>query len=296
MKTLRPFGRLAAVAFAPAAMLGFIVSTSPAALAQAAPAAGYTGAAPDPVIDGLQIRMDGMEQSMQRVTNRMEQSGFQVTQLRRTIDAQKAEINALKKQLKAQNDRLKALEALMNSAAEQAANAASSPVEGAVTLVGPTTPATKEALAAARDDEGLVSKPAEFTLKETPEDLFKQAKDLLLKGDYGNAETAFGEFLTRYPDSDKVSEAQYWLGESLLIQEAYPEAAEAYVAMVVNHPDATKTPDALVKLARSLRMMDETQQACNTLKEIPLRYPNASAVTRSLAASERDRAGCDALQ
>lgn len=296
MKVLRPFGRLAAVAFAPAAMLGLIVSATPAALAQTAPATSYSGATPDPVLDGLQIRMDGIEQSMQRVTGRMEQSGFQMTQLRRTIDAQKAEINALKSQIQAQNKRLKALEALMNSAAEQAANAASTPAEGSITLVGPTTPATKEALAAARDEEGLVSKPTEFTLKESQEDLFKQAKELLLKGDYGRAETAFGEFLTRYPDADQTSEAQYWLGEALLIQEAYPEASEAYVAMVINHPDAVKTPDAMVKLARSLRMMDETDQACATLNEMSVRYPNASAVTRSLAASERDRAGCDAGQ
>ncbi|WP_233356684.1 tol-pal system protein YbgF [Hirschia baltica] len=248
----------------------------------------------DPMVARLQSRMDTIEQNIQRATGRVEESGFQTNQLQKRIEFQAEEISILKQALAAQNERVKKLEAIINAPLDAAANAADGPAETTVPLVGATDSTTKASLAAARTDEAIASKPADIEdLPEDPSKLFRQAKNLLLKGDYPAAETAFAHLVSTHPDVPEAAEAQYWLGESLLIQEAFPEAAEAYVALIRNYPDAPKAPDSLVKLARSLRMMGDTTQACGALTELSNLYPQTNPMTRSLAKTERDRAGCD---
>lgn len=288
MKMMRSIRLSVATALAPVAFL-LSGALAPASVAQVSP----TGA--DPTIIRLQSRLDAVEMNLQRSTGRLEEAGYQASQLRKTIESQAQEIASLKKSLAAQNSRLAKLEALLNAPAEAAASAASGPAEQTVSLVGPTQPATKEALAAQRvSSDDLSSKTAPIlALKDQPEDLFKQAKSLLLKGDYPAAEAAFTQYVADFPDTPQTGEAQYWLGESLLIQEAFPEAAEAYVTLIAEWPDAARTPDGFVKLARSLRMLGETDQACAALGELTSRYPDLSPVTRSLAASERARSKCD---
>ncbi len=279
----RAISNLAAAALSTAA---FVLITGPAT----------AQSAPDPLVSRMQTRIDAIEESVQRATGRVEQSGFQVSQLRKTIDLQANEISQLKQALAAQNERIKKLEALVNAPANAAASAASGPAETVVPLVGPTDPATKQAIAAQRDqaDESIANKVAPTqSLSDDPAMLFKQAKTLLLEGDFPAAETAFSTFVDNHSEAPEAGEAQYWLGESRLIQEAYPEAAEAYITLISQYPNTAKAPDGLVKLARSLRMMGEAEQACGALNEIPVRYPDANAVTRSLAASERSRAKCD---
>ena len=270
----------------------FVLSLVPAARAQSALSQQ------DPVIERMQLNADALEQSMQRLTGRMEQMGFLNNQLKNAIEDQNALIETLTSRVTQLESRVAELEALANAAAERAANAASAPREEEFSLVGPTSPATMSAKAAERGelDETLESKDAaqtvDLTLEDTAEGLFKQAKNLLVRGDYPAAETAFEEFLAVYAEDDRAAEAQYWLGESLLIQEAYPEATEAYVTLVSTWPEADKAPDALIKLARSLRMMGQTSQACEALSEVSRMYPDAGPVIRSSVARERDRAEC----
>ncbi len=248
----------------------------------------------DPMVARLQSRMDTIEQNIQRATGGVERSGFQVNQLRRRIETQAQEISTLKQALAAQNERMKKLESIINAPLSEAANAANLPAETTTPLVGATDSTTKASIAAARADETIESK-ADIVqeLPEDPSKLFRQAKNLLLKGDYPSAETAFSHLVSTHSEAPEAAEAQYWLGESLLIQEAFPEAAEAYVALIRNYPEAAKAPDGLVKLARSLRMMGDTTQACGALSELSNLYPQTNPMTRSLAKTERDRAGCD---
>lgn len=264
------------------------------------PAANAQVAA-DPLLERLQVRADAAEQAVQRLTGRIEELGFQNRQLGRAIEDQNALIEKQAALINKLEARVAELEALANAAVEEAANAANTPREEEFSLVGPTSPATMKALAAERaaPDEALESKGAEIasptslTLEETPEGLFKQAKNLLVRGDYPAAETAFGEFLDKFSEDDRAAEAQYWLGESLLIQEAYPEATEAYVSLVSTWPQAEKAPDAFVKLARALRMMGQKAEACEALSQASKLYPNAGPVFRSSVARERDRAECN---
>jgi tol-pal system protein YbgF len=121
---------------------------------------------------------------------------------------------------------------------------------------------------------------------------FKQARDLLLGGDYANAELAFSAYVTNYPDSAKAPEARYWLGETLFVREAYGDAAGAYLGAVRGWPQTSWAPDATLKLSRSLVALKKPADACKALDELTKRYPKAPAAVLSRAASTRVAAKC----
>lgn len=105
---------------------------------------------------------------------------------------------------------------------------------------------------------------------------FKSARDLLLKGEFAGAETAFRSFVETYPDSDFAGEAQYWIGESLFVRELYTAAAEAYLATARDYPDSTRAADSLLKLALTFERLGERKAACDTLRQLSRKYPDAS--------------------
>ena len=269
-----------------------MLSTALAASLLAPAAFGQSASSRDPAVENLQIRTDNLETALQRSASQAEQLGFQNNQLRKAAKEQADKIYELNQTVSAMDARLRQLEAILNAPAVEASSAASGPGEATVPLLGPTAPATREALAAERGANDASAAPAELQLADTPDDLFKQAKSLLLRGDYPAAETAFHHYVEKFSQSPQAAEAQYWLGESLLLQEAYPEASEAYIALVGTYPKSDKAADGFVKLARALRQMGEKAQACEALAALSASYPNASAVTRSLAASERSRSNC----
>jgi tol-pal system protein YbgF len=121
---------------------------------------------------------------------------------------------------------------------------------------------------------------------------FKQARQLLLDGDYASAEQAFSTYVTNYPDNAKTPEARYWLGETLFVREAYTDAAAAYIGAIRGWPQTTWGPDATLKLARSMVALKKTTEACRTLDELAKRYPKASSQVTSRAASTRVAAKC----
>ncbi|MEM6625792.1 MAG: tol-pal system protein YbgF [Pseudomonadota bacterium] len=287
---MRGHQRAAAPVLTVASALFLMTAAAPA---QAQTSAYTAHTAPNPVIDRLQIRVDTLDTELRSMTGRLETMGFELNQARKTAKEADDRSAALEVVIETLEARIAALESILNAPLDEAAGAADDPASAVVSLVGPTDPATREALAAERSDDGeLASKQPDVELAEDPAELYKQARSLLLKGDFPSAETAFSTYLERHSDLENAGEAQYWLGESLLVQEAYPEAAAAYVALLTDYPDAPKAPDGLVKLARSLRLLGEAGQACAALDELPTRYPDASAVTRSLAATERSRAEC----
>ncbi|NQE63835.1 tol-pal system protein YbgF [Caulobacter sp. RHG1] len=210
----------------------------------------------DAQIMSLNQRLSDLEQTLTRLNGQNETANFELTKANRAAADQKARADALEQ-------RLVALENAFNDLKTQAAAA---PAAGAY----PPPPAP----------------PAD------PAAAFKQAKDLLLGGDYGNAEQAFSTYVTNYPDNARTPEARYWLGETLFVREAYTDAAGAYIGAIRGWPQTTWAPDATLKLARSMVALKKTADACRTLDELTKRYPKAPANVTSRAASTRTAAKC----
>lgn len=123
--------------------------------------------------------------------------------------------------------------------------------------------------------------------------LFAMGKSRLLAFDYDGAEEAFRKFLDEFGDDDQAGEAHYWLGEVLYQQGDFAGSARFLTTMLQSYQDDPRRGDGVVKLARSLREIGETERACLFLSRLDQVDPNASAVTRNLAAVEKQRSGCD---
>lgn len=213
----------------------------------------------DAQIAALNERVSDLEQTLTRLNGQNEATNFELTKAQRAAAEQKARADSLEQRLAAIEKTLADLQA---AATAQAAT----PLAGDV----PPPPAP----------------PAD------PAVAFKQAKDLLLAGDYANAEQAFAAYVNNYPDTARAAEARYWLGETQFVREAYTDAAGNYIGAIRGWPQTSWAPDATLKLARSMVALKKTAEACRTLDELAKRYPKAPAQVNSRAASTRVAAKC----
>lgn len=214
----------------------------------------------DAQIAALNDRVTDLEQTLTKLNGQNETVTFELTKANRAAAEQKARADALEQRLAAIEKTLADLQA---AAAAQAA----APAADAAIPPPPPPPAD-------------------------PAVAFKQARQIMLDGDYANAEQAFSTYVANYPDSAKTPEARYWLGETLFVREAYTDAAAAYIGAIRGWPQTTWAPDATLKLARSMVALKKSAEACRTLDELAKRYPKASAQVTSRAASTRVAAKC----
>lgn len=134
---------------------------------------------------------------------------------------------------------------------------------------------------------------AEITPAEDEVALFERAKSLLVDGgNFAGAQVAFSNFITKFPESNRAGDAQYFLGESLLYQDKFRDAAAAYGKLIKDYTHSTYAPAGLVKLARSLRLLGSPAESCRALSLMSVNFPKASAVAKQLASQEHLAAGC----
>jgi tol-pal system protein YbgF len=127
---------------------------------------------------------------------------------------------------------------------------------------------------------------------DNPGELYRSAYELILTGDYRQAEAAFQEHMARFPDDAQAEDAHYWLGEAQLGQGKFQEAAETFLATRQSFPDGAKAPDTLFKLGVSLAGMGNRDLACATFADVVKRYPDASTALSERVQSERSKAQC----
>ena len=127
---------------------------------------------------------------------------------------------------------------------------------------------------------------------DDPEELYRNAYNFILSGDYPTAEAGFREHIERFPGDPKTSDARYWLGEALLGMEQYRSAAEMFLAANREFPDAPKAPDMLLKLGVSLAALQQRDVACATYAEIGKRYRDVSSALKERVRAEQALAGC----
>ncbi len=125
-----------------------------------------------------------------------------------------------------------------------------------------------------------------------PVALYQTAYELILNGDYANAEAAFGQHVQRFPEDGQSADARYWLGEAQLGQNKFQQAAETFLNTSKAYPDAKKAPDTLLKLGVALAGMNNRELACATFGQVAKRFPDASPKLRQRLDEERQQAAC----
>jgi tol-pal system protein YbgF len=125
-----------------------------------------------------------------------------------------------------------------------------------------------------------------------PKQLYETAYGYLLQRDYGAAETAFDEFLKKFPNDSLSGNAQYWLGETHFVRGQYKAAASAFLKGYQSYAQSAKAPDSLLKLAMSLDRLGQKDAACSSFAELASKFPTAPQSVKARAQSERQRVGC----
>ena len=218
------------------------------------------------------------------------------------------QLRALLQQVEQQNDRIRQLESAPRTAAASPRPVAPSvPPAPAVAGFGTTTvtPALPPALGAARapdsigdilqtDSKAAAPKVAavDAATGGNPKVLYEQAYGFLLAQDYAAAETAFGDFLQKFPNDALAGNAQYWLGETHFFRGQFKAAAAAYYKGYQSYGRSVKAPDSLLKLAMSLDKLGQKDAACQSFAELNLKFPNAGPQIKSRAQTETQRIGC----
>lgn len=125
-----------------------------------------------------------------------------------------------------------------------------------------------------------------------PKQAYETAYGYLLQRDYGSAETAFTDFLKKFPNDSLSGNAQYWLGETYFVRGQYKAAAGAFLKGYQNYGQSGKAADSLLKLAMSLDRLGQKDAACSSFAELASKFPTAPQSVRSRAQNERQRVGC----
>ena len=134
--------------------------------------------------------------------------------------------------------------------------------------------------------------PAASETSNDPKQLYETAYGYLLQRDYGSAETAFGDFLKKFPNDLLSGNAQYWLGETYFVRGQYKAAAGAFLKGYQTYSQSGKAPDSLLKLAMSLDRLGQKDAACSSYAELSTKFPSAPQSVKARAQSERQRVGC----
>ena len=101
----------------------------------------------------------------------------------------------------------------------------------------------------------------------TAEENFNYALDLASQLDFESAEQAFKEFLIKHKGSNKISDAQYWLGRVYFAQKKFEEAAIALAEFNSVFPNDPRFQETTLLIAESAVNFAPKDQLCDILKQ-----------------------------
>ena len=109
------------------------------------------------------------------------------------------------------------------------------------------------------------------------EKLYNDAFDLLMNGNYAQAQQLLEQLIEKFPADPLIPNAWYWMGESYYVQAQFKEALKAFETVSQQFPNANKESDALLKQGYCLLEMGEKQRAVQRLQQVRKRYPKSQA-------------------
>jgi tol-pal system protein YbgF len=98
------------------------------------------------------------------------------------------------------------------------------------------------------------------------------------------ARSLFQSFQGRYPESELIPNAAYWLAECSFAEGNHAQAAGEFLKVASAYPASVKVPDALLRAGESYLKLKNFQKASDLLKRVKDSYPGSDV------ASEADKA------
>jgi len=122
------------------------------------------------------------------------------------------------------------------------------------------------------DGKEFVASPAE--LRD-----FDAALATLRKGEFALAQTAFVDFINRYPEGGYRPSALFWLGNAQYALRAYREAIINFKSVIAIAPDHVRSPEAALSIANCQVELKDTKSARKTLEDLIKVYPQSEAAS-----------------
>ena len=107
------------------------------------------------------------------------------------------------------------------------------------------------------------------------DDIFHEAYNDLVQGNYDLAIQGFNSFATSFPRSEKSDDALYYLGETYYNDNKFPLAIAAFTRVLTEYPTGDKVASALYKRALSELRIQEKETARDDFKAIIQRFPTS---------------------
>jgi tol-pal system protein YbgF len=111
---------------------------------------------------------------------------------------------------------------------------------------------------------------------QTDLQLYSSGRQAYDKGELDKARQIFQSLIQKYPQSETVDNAQFWIGESYYREEWYERAILEYQTVIEKYPKGNKVPAAMLKQGLALLKIGEKSSARLILQELVKKYPKAS--------------------
>ena len=108
---------------------------------------------------------------------------------------------------------------------------------------------------------------------------FDAALATLRRGEFAPAQTAFLDFISRYPQSGYKPSALFWLGNAQYALRAYREAVINFKSVVAIAPDHVRSPEAALSIANCQVELKDLKAARKTLEDLIKVYPQSEAAS-----------------
>ena len=133
----------------------------------------------------------------------------------------------------------------------------------------------QEQAAVAVPDSAAGSGPAAPSSGPGPLQLLQAGRDQLLKGGNASARSAFRELIAKYPKSEYVPEAMFYMAQAFSAERNMDAADAEYAALITRFPNSPRVPTAMYKRALQLQAAKKTAQAKKLYQDIIKRFPRS---------------------
>lgn len=136
------------------------------------------------------------------------------------------------------------------------------------------------------------AKPVVTSQPKSADEIYANGMEALNGGLYDEAEMAFQQILTQYPNDKLAGNAQYWIGEVYFKQGNYNKAKVAFKNGYEKYHSGNKAPDSLFKLGLTFKANKENKNACIVLSSFGAEFPKANADLAKRVKAEASKLGC----
>lgn len=238
----------------------------------------------------VQGQVSQLKQESQTIKQQSAGSYSEMTQYREDIARLRGSINELQYNYQSAIKRLDMEDSLQVSKSNDLENR----IARIEKYIGLEAPVTRKSVPAVKPAPVQPSTSSSKTVASKPrpekaamsENLLSEGLLLMEKKDYNSARERFKEFMSKNPDSPKVSDAQFYLAESYYEEQWYEKAILEYQVVIAKYTKSAKRPAALYKQGLAFEQIGDKANARARYRDVVNLYsktPEARLAKKKLA-------------